>query len=181
VLVSLCMQSGQVLAGWPTAHWPQATWGIRSASTASSRPPKPVLSHQRLGLASTRRELPLWLVRKIEAEASQHRINTKLAITVVLQESAGNPLAESPVGAIGLMQLMPDTAKDLGISDRRDPDQSLAGGLRYLRGLLDRFGSTRLALAAYNSGPDRVAKLGRVPAIPETLAYVARICARVQC
>jgi soluble lytic murein transglycosylase-like protein len=82
---------------------------------------------------------------------------------------------------MGLTQLMPATASELRVIDPFDVDQNLNGGLRYLKTQIDRFGSHRLALAAYNSGPGRVAKRWRVPAIRETLNYVSRICAVSLC
>ncbi len=92
------------------------------------------------------------------------------------QESAGDPLAVSPAGARGLMQLMPGTADSLGVRDSFDPEQNLAGGVRYLRQLLDRFGGDeRLALAAYNSGPGTVERYGDVPPYRETRDYVRRV------
>ena len=73
------------------------------------------------------------------------------------------------------MQLMPATARDLAVDDRFDPADNLAGGARYLALQLIRFRDLRLALAAYNAGPERVARLGRVPQIPETQAYVEAV------
>lgn len=90
-------------------------------------------------------------------------------------ESAYRARACSPAGACGLTQLMPGTAADLGVRDRLDPSQNLRGGADYLARQLRRFGDLRLALAAYNSGPDRVARLGRVPDIAETQAYVVSV------
>lgn len=75
----------------------------------------------------------------------------------------------------GLTQLMPATAVELGVADRFDPAQNLLGGARYLSAQLQRFGDIRLALAAYNAGPERVAGLGRIPSIPETETYVVRV------
>ena len=106
--------------------------------------------------------------------ANANEISPYLLEAVVWQESRWNPSARSRVGAIGLAQLMPGTARDLGV-DPSDPIQNLSGGARYLRQQLDEFGSVRLALAAYNAGPGRVRRLGRVPRIPETLNYVATI------
>ena len=81
----------------------------------------------------------------------------------------------SPAGAGGLTQLMPRTAEDLGVRDRFDPVANLRGGADYLARQLVRFGDVRLALAAFNAGPERVARLGRVPRIPETEAYVSAV------
>lgn len=83
--------------------------------------------------------------------------------------------AVSPAGAGGLTQLMPATAAALGVSDRFDAAANLTGGADYLARQLVRFGDVRLALAAYNAGPERVARLGRVPRIAETQAYVTAV------
>ncbi len=93
-------------------------------------------------------------------------------------ESAYNPRALSDAGAIGLGQLMPDTARVLGV-DPHDPHQNLDGSARYLLMMLDRFGDSRLALAAYNAGPGRVIRAGGIPRIRETQLYVAAIMGRL--
>jgi soluble lytic murein transglycosylase-like protein len=107
--------------------------------------------------------------------ASRHRIDPKLLHALVTVESAYRANAVSPAGAGGLTQLMPATAKSLGVEDRFDPAANLSGGADYLARQLLRFGDLRLALAAYNAGPDRVARLGRIPSFPETQAYVAAV------
>ena len=91
-------------------------------------------------------------------------------------ESAYRPDALSPKGAYGLGQLMPATARSLGV-DREDPTQNLDGAARYLVAQMDRFGSAELALAAYNAGPHRVEQYGGIPPYRETRAYVRRIAA----
>ena len=91
-------------------------------------------------------------------------------------ESAFNPTARSPVGAIGLGQLMPDTARALGV-DPHDPEENLRGSARYLLAQLARFGSRELALAAYNAGPEAVAVYAGIPPYPETVAHVQRVMA----
>lgn len=111
--------------------------------------------------------------------AAKYDISPALLEALVWQESRWNNNAVSPVGARGLTQLMPGTARDLGV-DPRDPLANLEGGARYLRMQLDTFnGDIELALAAYNAGPGRVARLGRIPNIPETRNYVAAIMARL--
>lgn len=90
-------------------------------------------------------------------------------------ESAYRADAVSPAGAGGLTQLMPATARDLGVRNRFDVEESLSGGADYLARQLLRFGDLRLALAAYNAGPERVARLGRVPEIEETRNYVVSV------
>lgn len=106
-------------------------------------------------------------------------ISPALLEAVVWQESRWRPGAVSPKGALGLGQLMPDTAHSLGI-DPRDPEANLLGAARYLRAQLDGFDNNlELALAAYNAGPGRVARAKAIPNIPETRAYVAGITARL--
>jgi len=111
----------------------------------------------------------------IEAAALAHGLDPKLLHALVITESGYRVDARSPVGAGGLTQLMPDTARELGVADRFDPVENLRGGADYLARQILRFGDLRLALAAYNAGPARVARLGRVPDIAETRSYVATV------
>jgi soluble lytic murein transglycosylase-like protein len=104
--------------------------------------------------------------------ATETGLDPKLLHALIIVESAYDPNAVSPVGAAGLTQLMPGTAAELGVTNRFDIEANLRGGARYLALQIARFGDLRLALAAYNSGPGRVARLGRVPDIAETQAYV---------
>jgi soluble lytic murein transglycosylase-like protein len=108
------------------------------------------------------------------AAAERHAIPADLFLRLVQQESGWNPGAVSPKGATGLAQLMPGTAAALGV-DMNDPAQNLDGGARYLRMMMNRFGEWRLALAAYNAGPEAVEKHGGVPPYAETTAYVKAI------
>jgi hypothetical protein len=109
------------------------------------------------------------LITKIAVETG---LDPKLLHALVIIESAYNTRAVSPVGAMGLTQLMPGTARELGVSNAFDTEQNLRAGARYLAIQIGRFNDIRLALAAYNSGPNRVARLGRVPDIQETQGYV---------
>ena len=106
--------------------------------------------------------------------ARENGLPVDLFLALVDQESRWNAGAISPKGAIGLAQLMPATAKMLGV-DPRDPIQNLAGGARYLRDQFERFGQWDLALAAYNAGPNAVARYRGVPPFRETQVYIRRI------
>ena len=106
--------------------------------------------------------------------ARKYGIDPDMFVRLIQQESSFRPNVVSPKGAIGLGQLMPATAQELGV-DPRDPLQNLEGAAKYFSQQLKRFGSPELALAAYNAGPTRVAKLGRVPNIAETQNYVKTI------
>ncbi len=111
-----------------------------------------------------------------EEKARKHHVDPKLVKAVINAESNWNPTAVSNKGAVGMMQLMPQTAVDLGVRNRYDPEENIEGGVKYLRALLDKFnGNLTLALAAYNAGPAKVEKAGGVPSIPETMSYVKRV------
>lgn len=115
-----------------------------------------------------------------EAEA-RWGLPAGLVEAVAKAESGFNPQAVSRAGALGLMQLMPATARGLGVANPLDPAQNVEGGARYLRELLDRFdGNVALALAAYNAGPGAVARYGGVPPYQETQTYVNRVLAYMQ-
>jgi len=113
----------------------------------------------------------------IQEHARRHSLRPELVRAVIQVESGFNPRALSPKGAMGLMQLMPATARDLGVMNAFDPDDNIRGGTRYLRLLLDKYdGDERLALAAYNAGPGAVDKYGRqVPPYRETVKYVQKV------
>ncbi|MCU0815711.1 MAG: lytic transglycosylase domain-containing protein [Cypionkella sp.] len=109
-----------------------------------------------------------------KAVAQRHGVPEDLFLRLVQQESGWNAAAVSHKGATGLAQLMPDTARLLGV-DIHDPKQNLEGGARYLRMMYNKFGNWRLALAAYNAGPGAVEKHGGIPPYDETQNYVRAI------
>ncbi len=130
-----------------------------AASTSSAGGPAGVPAHLRSLFAGA---------------AQRYDVPVALLTSVAKAESAFNPAAVSPAGAIGLMQLMPATARGLGV-DPRNPAQAIDGAARLLASHLDKFGSTSLALAAYNAGPGAVQRYGGVPPYRETQQYVQRV------
>lgn len=116
----------------------------------------------------------------IDREAGKQKIDPKLVQAVVEVESAYSPCAVSPVGALGLMQLMPSTAESLQVADPFDPSQNITAGTQFLKQMLDRYGGDLAkALAAYNAGPTKVDAAGGIPAIPETQEYVRKIMGKI--
>ncbi len=112
----------------------------------------------------------------IDEASSKFGVPRELIKAVIKAESNFNPIAISPKNAMGLMQLIPSTAKEMGVEDVFDPYQNIIGGTKYLKMLLDRYnGNLFLALSAYNAGPDRVDKTGGIPNIEETQNYVDRV------
>ena len=124
-------------------------------------------------------DVPQVYKAKVAELAARYDLSPSLIEAMVWQESRWRHDAVSPAGAQGLAQLMPGTARDLGV-DPRDPFANLEGGARYLRAQLDRFdGDLEKALAAYNAGPGRVERAGGIPRIRETQNYVASIMGRL--
>lgn len=153
-----------------TVHPPHDRDGGAAASTPRATGFR--TSHVRVPTAKPNRYDPL-----IERYAAQAEVPSELVRAVVRIESGFNPAARSSAGAMGLMQLMPETAAELGVIDPYDPSENIRGGVVYLKQLLMRYGGDeRLALAAYNAGPGAVARYGnRVPPYSETLQYVRRV------
>lgn len=119
-----------------------------------------------------------YLQKLIQHYGEHYQVDPVLIGLIIEQESNYDPIALSPAGAMGLMQLMPDTAWMLGVDDPWDPEQNIEGGVRYFAEQLDRFASIELALAAYNAGPGAVDTWGGVPPYPETVDYVNAIMGR---
>ncbi len=115
----------------------------------------------------------------IDKYATETGLDVDFVKAVINQESGFNPNATSKCGAMGLMQLMPSTAKGLGVTNAYDPEQNIQGGTKYLKGLMDRFDNNKsLALAAYNAGPNAVKKYGGIPPYQETQNYVKNVLSR---
>ncbi len=120
------------------------------------------------------------LASSIREASAATGLPVALIDAVIRTESGYRPHAVSRVGAQGLMQLMPATARSLGVDNAFDPGENIHGGARYLRKMYDRFGSLRLAIAAYNAGPKAVKKYGGIPPYRETQAYVATVIRRYE-
>ena len=150
------------MASGPTAVSPGARVPAKRMSESTAR----------------RKELFAPLVR---AAAQAHGLPEALLHAVIEVESGFDAAAVSPKGALGLMQLMPQTARELRVRDARDPAANIDGGARYLKELLARFGNDlSLALAAYNAGPGAVQRSGGIPRNAETQNYVQRVMARYE-
>lgn len=143
---------------------------IKDKTTAARTEPAP--EPRRFAADSTTR-----YASQIEAAAKANNIDPALIRAVISAESGYNSGAVSRKGAVGLMQLMPDTASRYNVRNSRDPEQNIHGGARYLRDLLAMFNNdVRLAVAAYNAGEQAVMKYGnRIPPYAETIAYVPKV------
>ena len=116
--------------------------------------------------------------KTIKIVAEKYRLEPALIHSIILTESNYDPLAISSKGAIGLMQLMPETAKAYGVVNPFDPAENIEGGAKYLKDLIHLFnGRTRLVLAAYNAGQEAIKKNGGIPRYPETINYVRKVMA----
>jgi soluble lytic murein transglycosylase-like protein len=129
--------------------------------------------------AAAEQRRAIWYPAMAQA-ACEAGLPVHLFDALIIQESRYNPVAVSPKGATGLAQLMPASARILGVRNIFDPRENMRGGARYLRALLDEFGRFDLALAAYNAGAGRVRATGRVPRINETIHYVSNILVTMQ-
>ena len=135
-------------------------------------PPEPVVPAEPVPVDETLQARAERLARELDVEPA-------LVAAVIAVESNGDPFAVSPKGAAGLMQLMPATARSLGVVDVFDPDQNLRAGITHLKGLLARYnGDFGLALAAYNAGQGAVSKHKGIPPYRETTDYVVKVLKR---
>ena len=152
-------------------HFTNTPTDRRFARVRFEPTPRPRASHAPLrGVSRSQRYDDL-----IESAAREHGVPAALVKAVIKAESAFNPNAVSPKGAMGLMQLMPATARTLGVEEPFRAEANVHGGTRYLRHLHNRFGSWTHTLAAYNAGPTAVARYRGVPPYPETRTYVKRV------
>jgi len=121
--------------------------------------------------------MPTHIQSLVNSISKTHGVDPRLVAAVMKVESAFNPRARSSKGALGLMQLIPETGRRFGVHDFFDPAQNIEGGVRYLKFLSQKFGpgNLDLQLAAYNAGENLVERLGRVPQIQETIEYVRKI------
>ncbi len=144
---------------------------IQEALPLAFKPPPAVESSLRAVNNSPQHRLDVLITRT----AAQYQVDRALVKAVVAAESNFDVDAVSSAGALGLMQLMPATAEEMGVRSPFRPSDNIAGGVRYLRSMLDRYGDVSHALAAYNAGPSAVDRYGSVPPYPETEAYVRRV------
>jgi len=153
--------------------------GRRIYTNTHQLPPKPIdwatraSQAQRAATSSNYYEDVDRLVQEV---AGRFQLDPRLVHAIIQAESDYNPLAVSPRGALGLMQLIPATARRFGVADPFDPKQNIEGGVSYLKYLLDLFGGNlSLSLAAYNAGENSVLRWGGVPSFSETKAYVRKV------
>jgi len=152
-----------------------------NVNVASSTPEfSKVLANTQQKSLTTEKQFASNDIRKmIEFSSSQYGVDPKLVMAVAQVESNFSPDVISPAGAVGVMQLMPDTAKGLGVRNSKDPRDNIDGGVRYLKELLNTFhGDTMKTIAAYNAGPQAVKTYNGTPPYPETRDYVDKVMAQ---
>ncbi len=177
-IFGLCLASGPVLMGSRAIAAEVYTfvdqYGVRHISNVRDDPRyKAVTAQRRLPLAKNNRRRFAPYIHRV---AHKTRLDPDLIKAVIQAESNFDPHAISRAGAVGLMQLMPQTAARYGVRNRQDPIENLRGGAEYLRDLIDEFKNLRLALAAYNAGEGAVRRYGnQIPPYEETQTYVERV------
>lgn len=172
-----------LLAAGTAAGAEDADYRLRLSDHASYRlyqPEAPKISDSERRQARREALAGLPFSAQIEAAAEAGGIEPELLHAVVHAESAYNPRAVSPKGALGLAQLMPSTARQYGVSDALKPADNLRASARHLRDLMDHFGDLQLVLSAYNAGAGAVKKYGGVPPYAETRAYVPKVAGRYE-
>ena len=153
----------------------QDQFGVTHLSDAATTSQYRPYFYFRLPQNVDKRNLPAIIVRA----AKTYGLDPALITAMIEVESGFNVRAVSPKGASGLMQIMPGTAKDLGLTDTFDATKNIEAGARYMRQLLDRFADPRLALAAYNAGPANVSRHAGVPPFAETRSYIEKVQSRL--
>lgn len=162
-------------------HFTNVNYGKKHAKTKITRAPSPDAATARSAEVKRSQSTPAAALTSayshiINAACDKYGVDPSLVHAVVKVESDFNPFALSRKGAMGLMQLMPQTAVEMNVKNSFNPEQNIHGGVKYLRYLLDRYeGNIRLALAAYNSGETAVKRWGTIPPYKETQQYVTKI------
>jgi soluble lytic murein transglycosylase-like protein len=174
----LLLMSGQAKAQIRTALNERGTLVFVNDEAPAAKPAKNAkpAENQPTAPTSQRPRTPQDLDKIVEDTAQKHRVDPRLVRAVISTESNWNAGAVSRTGALGLMQLIPGTAQQMGVTDAFDPAQNVDGGVRYLGMMLARYnGDVHKALAAYNAGPGAVDRSGGIPRIAETQNYVQKV------